>query len=221
MLLGLFRRMRALACVHLEDCLLLYVGFCTSEAPSDINRGSKPAFQHIARDVKRRRDGAAAHIASVDGPFVEMSGLHGFACSVIRIFADPARAKDATVTYLKQATFQMLGHDIPVFLADSIPPRAYSHPVAGTAMPTFSTATVRQPGRMTQQSVVKAKKVKGGASQLAQPQGGANTRIAVTHALASPIGQLRRRGACSERQAVQESTAHAPSFSRSKTTERA
>ena len=139
-------RAATLACVHLEDCLLLDVGFCTSEAPSDINRGSKPAFQHIARDVKRRRDGAAAHIASIDGPFVEMPGLHGFAGSVIRIFADPARAKDATVAYLKQATFQMLGHDIPLFLADSIPPRAYSHLVAGTAMPTFSTATVRQTG---------------------------------------------------------------------------
>jgi hypothetical protein len=59
-----------------------------------------------------------------------MPSLHGFAGSIVWIFANPAGAKDPTVTYLKQATFQMIGHDVLL------------SPTFGTALPTISSATL-------------------------------------------------------------------------------
>src|SRR5262249_3368824 len=76
-------RSAMLACVDLENGRLLLVG----SAVIDINCGAKPTLQHIARNVKSRCNGAAAHIYSIDGPLVEMPSLHGFAGAIVWFFS--------------------------------------------------------------------------------------------------------------------------------------
>src|SRR6185312_497071 len=112
-----FRKLRdratLLAGPYLQQRLLLRIGSYVV----DIKRGAEAALEHVSRDMEGGRDGAPCHVRPVDVALVDPPSLHGFACSVVGILADPTRTQYATVTYFQKPPFEMIGHRIlPVFV---------------------------------------------------------------------------------------------------------
>jgi hypothetical protein len=97
-----------LAGEHAEErCLLLLAG-----ALVDIELSPPVALQRIAGDEYVDRKCQSGNVEPIDRAAVEMIGEGGLARSVVRLFADPARAKHIAVANLEDAPFQLIGHDL-------------------------------------------------------------------------------------------------------------
>jgi hypothetical protein len=70
------------------------------------------ALQRISGNEYVDRECQPGNVEPVDRAAVEMIGKGRLTRSVVRLFADPARAKHIAVANLEDAPFQLVAHDL-------------------------------------------------------------------------------------------------------------